>query len=142
MSSPPATEAAGALIFDLAGRVLLVKENYDRRRWSLPEGAVEPNETPEQAVVRETMEETGVTVRVEHLVGSYTLTDSVLTCHAFLCVALKGAPIVPETGEIAEIRWSHPDDVPLPTSNSVHYALPDAVRGISNVVRVDLPRVT
>lgn len=29
-------------------------------KWSIPGGRVEPGETPEQAVVREVMEETGV----------------------------------------------------------------------------------
>jgi NUDIX domain-containing protein len=64
---------AAAVIFDADGRVLLVKENYDRRRWSLPGGAVEAGESEEEAVIREAAEETGVVVRIHHLIGSYDL---------------------------------------------------------------------
>jgi ADP-ribose pyrophosphatase YjhB (NUDIX family) len=35
----------------------VVKENYDRRRCSPPGSRIEPGETPEEAVVRETREE-------------------------------------------------------------------------------------
>jgi mutator protein MutT len=84
VASVPPIEAAGAAVFADDGRlVLLIKENYDRRRWGFPGGAVEPGETPEQAVVRETREETGVEVRVDALVGSYSLAESTLVAHLF-----------------------------------------------------------
>jgi ADP-ribose pyrophosphatase YjhB (NUDIX family) len=68
------TEGAAAFIFDDDGRLLVVKENYDRFRWSLPGGALEDDETPEEACARETLEETGVEIRIEHLVGTYART--------------------------------------------------------------------
>lgn len=63
------------MIFD-DGRVLLVKEGYDRRRWSLPGGAIEPGETPEETAIRETFEETGLRVAIDHLIGTYSLTGA------------------------------------------------------------------
>jgi 8-oxo-dGTP diphosphatase len=53
------TTGAAAIVFDADGRVLVVKENYDRHRWSFPGGRVEDGESPEQACVREAREETG-----------------------------------------------------------------------------------
>ncbi len=37
----------------------------DKRRWQLPKGLVEKNETPESAAIRETREEAGITGEVE-----------------------------------------------------------------------------
>lgn len=57
--------AVSALVRDAAGH-LLVHQRPDGT-WSLPAGAIEPGETPAQAVVRETLEETGLTVVPERL---------------------------------------------------------------------------
>ena len=53
--------------------VLLVKLSYGPREghWSLPGGLVESDETPEEAAVRETEEETGLTVELDGLVATY-----------------------------------------------------------------------
>lgn len=132
---------AAAFILDSDGRVLLVKENYDRRRFSLPGGAIERGETPEEAVVREVLEETGVVATVEHLVGTYRL-DNGFTAHVFACSIASGMPQLPDSGEIAEVGWHAVDEVPGPVSNVLHYALPDAVAGLRDVVRDNLPRVS
>jgi 8-oxo-dGTP diphosphatase len=133
-------QGAAAAILDEHGRLLLVKENYDRRRWSLPGGAVEPAETPLEAVIREVHEETGLVVRVEHVVGVYRL-DNGFTATLFRCSIASGEPVQPASGEIAEVGWSPPDEIPEPTSNLLHHALPDIVAGRRGVVRDDLPRI-
>jgi 8-oxo-dGTP diphosphatase len=63
--------AAGAIVFDPAGRLLLVLRRRDpgAGRWSVPGGKAEPGETPEQACIRETAEETGLIVTVERSAG-------------------------------------------------------------------------
>ena len=133
-------QGAAAAILDDGGRVLLVKENYDRRRYAFPGGAVEPGETPLDAVVRETNEETGLAVSVEHLVGLYQLANGLLV-YLFRCGILGGTAAVSDTGEIAEVGWFHPDALPSPVTNIVHHALPDALAQARGVVRVGLPRL-
>ncbi len=49
-----------ALIYDEAGRILLVKEKHDH--WELPGGGPDHGETPEEALRRELYEELGVEV--------------------------------------------------------------------------------
>lgn len=50
--------AVAAVIHDERGRLLL-QEKHDGS-WSLPAGAIEPGETPSEAVAREVLEETGL----------------------------------------------------------------------------------
>jgi 8-oxo-dGTP diphosphatase len=53
--------AAGVLLRDGAGRVLLVEPTY-KNHWELPGGAVEADESPYDAVIREVTEELSVVV--------------------------------------------------------------------------------
>jgi 8-oxo-dGTP diphosphatase len=61
----------GAVVHDAAGRLLLVRRGHDPHAglWSLPGGRIETGESPEQAVVREVREETGLDVVPAHRVG-------------------------------------------------------------------------
>ena len=134
------TRGAAAFVFDDVGRLLVVKENYDRFRWSLPGGAVEAAESPEDACVREALEETGVELRIETLVGTYELPD--ITVSAFRCSIVSGEPALQPTDELSAVEWLLPDAIPDPKSNVLHYALDDALAGRSNVERTGLRRVT
>ena len=66
------TDLTVAAVVDLDGRYLLVEEMAGGKRvLSQPGGHIEANETPEQAVVRETLEETGCSVECGDLIGVY-----------------------------------------------------------------------
>lgn len=66
---------ANAIIFDGNGGVLLEKRS-DNGFWGLPGGHVEIGESVQDAVVREVLEETGLTVEVTRLVGIYSHPDN------------------------------------------------------------------
>jgi ADP-ribose pyrophosphatase YjhB (NUDIX family) len=59
----------GAVVRD--GRLLMVRRasRHGRGNWQLPGGFIEPDETIEQAVVREVLEETGVITEPEAVLG-------------------------------------------------------------------------
>jgi 8-oxo-dGTP diphosphatase len=60
---PAIPAAAGALIFDSAGRLLILKPTY-KSGWTIPGGVMEADgETPWDACRREVREETGLSVR-------------------------------------------------------------------------------
>ena len=105
---------AHAAVFDAAGRLLLV-QRADDRCWCLPCGWVEPNESPEEAAVRETREETGLSVCVRQLVGVFTR-----RAHAgygphsaiavgYLCDQIAGS--VQPSHEVLDVQFRAIDDV-------------------------------
>ena len=60
---PAIPVSAGALIFDLPGRLLILKPTY-KSGWTIPGGVMEADgETPWEACRREVREETGIEVR-------------------------------------------------------------------------------
>jgi len=63
MNLEPRNRVCGALIRD--GRILMVRhQELHRSFWTLPGGGVEPDETYEEAVVREVLEETNLETSV------------------------------------------------------------------------------
>lgn len=50
---------AGVLLLNRRGELLIVKPTY-KNHWSVPGGVVDENESPREAVIRETKEETGL----------------------------------------------------------------------------------
>ena len=101
------------IIYDAAGGILLVRQR-EGGIWSTPGGAVEPDETPADAVVREVQEETGLLVRPDRslgvfggpsFVGRYSNGDEtqyVMT--VFDCAGL-GGHLRPDTHETVEVRF-------------------------------------
>lgn len=62
----------GAIVHDTDGRLLVIRRGHPPGEglWSIPGGRAEPGETDATAVVRETVEETGLRVEPGALAGS------------------------------------------------------------------------
>jgi 8-oxo-dGTP pyrophosphatase MutT (NUDIX family) len=60
----------GAVIHDHQGRLLL-QEKSSGEAWSLPAGGIELGESPQEAIVREVMEETGYAIRIDGILGVF-----------------------------------------------------------------------
>ena len=69
---------ASAIIFDEARKKVLLTRRTDNGRWCLPGGGMDPGESVAETCVRETLEETGLEVRVTRLVGIYTSSDMII----------------------------------------------------------------
>lgn len=59
-----------AIVYGAQGEILLVRQR-EGDVWSTPGGAIEPDESPVDAVVRETWEETGLLVTPVALIGVF-----------------------------------------------------------------------
>lgn len=103
------TIGAFALVFDSASKVLLCLR-ADRDAWNLPGGRVEMHESPWEAVVREVEEEVGLVVRVERLVGVYSVPSKTDVVFNFLCVPTGGA--LRTSTEAREIGWFARGEIP------------------------------
>ena len=61
-----------AMVFDPGRERILLTRRSDNGRWCLPAGRMEAGESPEEAAIRETLEETGLTIEITRLVGLYS----------------------------------------------------------------------
>ncbi|MER6011036.1 (deoxy)nucleoside triphosphate pyrophosphohydrolase [Streptomyces bluensis] len=94
------------------GRLLAARRSAPSElagRWELPGGKVEPDETPQDALVRELREELGVEAEpAERVPGEWPLkADYVL--HVWTAHLLSGDPQPLEDHD--ELRWLTPDEV-------------------------------
>ena len=105
---------ADAAVFDEEERLLVVRRSDDGC-WCLPCGWVEPSETPEQAAVRETREETGLEVRILDQVGAiHRLPSERNGPHAVLSVVFLAEVIggrLSPSDETTEVEFRHLDTV-------------------------------
>jgi 8-oxo-dGTP diphosphatase len=100
----PVVACVGAVVRDAEGRLLLIRRGHDPHAglWSLPGGRVEAGETLEQAVRREVLEETGLTVGVGDVVGQVRIpAGSVVYDVVDLACTLEPPGQVPVAGDDA-----------------------------------------
>jgi 8-oxo-dGTP diphosphatase len=63
--------AVAGVVESPEGKWLVVKKKYGglKGKWSFPAGFVEPNETLDEAIIREVQEETGIRCQVKGIIG-------------------------------------------------------------------------
>ncbi|MCZ6464878.1 MAG: NUDIX domain-containing protein [Proteobacteria bacterium] len=115
-------------------RGVLLCVRSDLWGWELPGGAPEPGETPEQAVVREVREETGLDVAIERHVGDYIRTGfRPHTAVIFACRVTGGT--LGTSSENRAVAWFHPGELPETLFPWYRAPIEDAHREMSPVER-------
>jgi len=110
MYRPKFRAAVAAMIFDEQGRILLFKHTYRKYEWGIPAGGLEYGEQPENAIVREFFEETGIQIKVEKLLLAESSIDDHNISLIFLCNIESG--IFKESSEISEMKYFDVKDLP------------------------------
>jgi NAD+ diphosphatase len=117
------------MILITSGNKLLLarKASFPKGRFSALAGFVEPGETLEDTVIRETREEVGVEVQNIRYFGSQPWPFPHSLMVAFTA-EYAGGEIRPDGVEIEEARWFELDELPkLPGSISISRRLIDTV---------------
>ena len=101
---------AAAVIFDEDRNILLVKSTYNRfHPWGLPGGSLEYGEHPEDAVIREVLEETHLNICIEKLLLVNSWTPDRVGLY-YLC-RITGGTFSP-SDEVSEFAYCSLDDLP------------------------------
>jgi 8-oxo-dGTP pyrophosphatase MutT (NUDIX family) len=127
--------SAGVVPRDEAGRVLLVRI-ADTGQWAIIGGAIEPDEAPEDAAVREAQEEAGVTVRLGALRGviggpefrlTYPNGDQTSYVSIIYDAEVAAGVPAPDGDETTEVGWFSPEALPVGEMSAFTRALLRAV---------------
>jgi ADP-ribose pyrophosphatase YjhB (NUDIX family) len=104
----------GAIVTDGQGRLLMIKRGHEPGAglWSVPGGRIEPGETDAEAVVREMIEETGLTVEVGRLIGRVQrpgLNGAVIDIRDYAATVTGGT--LRAGDDAADARWVAPGEM-------------------------------
>ncbi|TXS55765.1 NUDIX hydrolase [Streptomyces sp. t39] len=132
-SSTPlhSVSVAGAVVRE-DGRLLAIRR-ADNGTWELPGGVLELTEAPEEGVVREVWEETGVRVEVDELTGVYKNTTRGIVALVFRCKPSGG--IERTSDESTAVEWLTPEQVAERMTEVYAVRLLDALDGAGPHVR-------
>lgn len=138
---PRPIATVGALIFNDAGQVLLVRTNKWSNLWGIPGGKIEWGETCEAALIRELAEETGLQITdIEFVMVQDAIQppEFYKPAHFLLLNYTCRAPgfqPVRLNSEAQEFRWlSLPEAFALPLNGPTRILLEEVIRNSDKVV--------
>lgn len=116
MTTETTTEKPGisAAIIVKDGAVLLVRRAVSEGElmWQFPAGGIEAGESAEDAAVRETAEETGLSVKAVRLLGERVHPKTGRAMSYTACEVVEGKARVADDEELDAVAWVSHDEIP------------------------------
>jgi NADH pyrophosphatase NudC (nudix superfamily) len=118
-TSPVIVNYVIACVTDESGNILLQKRSKDKDIWGWLGGIIEYGESAEEAVHREVMEESGLEVKIDYLIGIYTKyfqtfddgSISQMICNFFKC-SIVGGSLTIDNYETFDLKFFEPTKIP------------------------------
>ncbi|OIK13915.1 NUDIX hydrolase [Bacillus sp. MUM 13] len=105
--------AVSGLVAAEDGKWLVVNKRYGGLKgvWSLPAGFVKENETVDEAVIREVLEETGIQAEVEGLLGvrSGVIRNEISDNMLIFLLKPRSFDVIAQTEELYEAKFIDPE---------------------------------
>lgn len=118
------------------GLILSISRRDDVTKFGLPGGKLEPGELPGQAAIRETLEETGVTVKMCSEIFKREETTSsgeVFYTYCYYAIAWSGTP---KNSEEGVVKWLTDEELTV-----THGAFPDYNRATIDAFKLKYPNI-
>jgi 8-oxo-dGTP diphosphatase len=100
------TSSVALAVITSASGVLLGHRADGNPPWTFPGGKIRPDETAEAAAVREALEETGLSVAADRVIGSRPHPVTGYLAVYVACPFSGGEPRAVRPWELAEVRWA------------------------------------
>lgn len=104
--------AYGGVVIDSNGLVLLREpaNHFGGYFWTFPKGKADPGETPEQAALREVLEETGCRAKILAAIPGDFAGDTSLNHYFLMTELVEGAGLGKHDSETEQVRWVTPNE--------------------------------
>lgn len=97
-------QAVRAVVVKGDNLLVVHRNKFGKEYYTLPGGGIDPGETPEQAMIRELYEETGISVVLDRLVIVEEAGDPFGVQYVYLCTYQSGEPALHPDSEEAQIN--------------------------------------
>lgn len=132
-------DGSTGIIFDKSRKQVLLLKRRDVPVWVFPGGRIEKNETPEQACIREVLEETGYGVRIVRKTAEYTHGNSERKNYFFECEIISGRPTL--GSETKDINFFPINNLPEPCHPQLKDWLEDALKS-KTITKREMPPIS